>query len=301
LAKYRGDATRFPSLVLSTGGDNSPSYTENGSMVPPIDSPSKVFARLFIDDSLEERRAAAARLRQGQSIMDLVAEDARSLGRELGSEDQDRLDAYFSSVRQLEQRMAEMERWSQRPKPKVATQPPQDIGNPSDLVARLGLMCDVCKLALETDATRFITLHISGFGGVISIEGVDQGYHALSHHGLDETKLEQLALVEGALLERWGAFVRQFKEANDGDSRLLDRTTMLLTSNLGNASNHDNRNMPVVLAGGSFRHAGHLAFDRNNNYPLPNLYVSILQQLGLEIDEFASSTGSMSGLGFSVT
>ena len=152
------------------------------------------------------------------------------------------------------------------------------------------------KLALQTDSARFITLHIPGAGGVIPIEGVDEGYHNLSHHGRDEEKLAQLALVETALVNCWGDFLRELSRTEESSGSLLDNTSVLLTSNLGNASNHDNRNMPVLFAGGGFRHGQHLAFDQKNNYPLPNLYLSILHQLGLEVDQFATSTGEMNGL-----
>ncbi len=296
VAKHRGLETRFPSLVLSTGGNSSPSYTENGAMVPALASPAQLFAKLFVDDSPQQRELQATRVRQGRSIMDLVADDAKSLGRELGGGDRDRMDLYFTSVRELEKRMAEAERWSRLPKPVVDAAKPVDIGNPNDLVARIGAMCDMVKLALETDSTRVVTLHIPGAGGVIPIEGVQDGYHALSHHGLDDQKLAQLALVEAAILERWGMFIRQLSQVHESEGELLDQTSVLLTSNLGNASNHDNRNMPVILAGGRYRHAGHLAFDRRDNYPLPNLYVSILQQLGMQTEAFASSTGTMTGL-----
>lgn len=298
LAKHLGDATRYPSLVLSTGGSTSPSYTESGAMIPPQDSPAQLFADLFIDESAKQRQLQAARVRQGRSIMDIVGEDARSLQRELGAGDRDRLDAYFTSVRELEKRMAMNERWAKLPKPKVDARQPVDIGDSSDLIGRQKMMCDVIKLALETDSSRFITLHIPGAGGVIPIEGVDEGYHGLSHHGRDEEKLAQLALVETALIEQWGSFLRELRGSAEADANLLDHTTVLLTSNLGNASNHDNRNMPVLLAGGQFRHGQHLAFDRRNNYPLPNLYVSVLQQMGMPVDRFASSTGTMNGLEF---
>ncbi len=296
MAKHLGDATRFPSLVLSTGGSSSPCYTENGAMIPPEDRPSRLFAKLFVNDSKKERQLQAGRVRQGRSIMDLVGEDAKSLQRELGTGDRNRLDAFFTSVRQLERRMAESEKWAKRPKPKVGVAPPLDINDPSDLIARQKTMCDVIKLALQTDSTRFVTLHIPGAGGVIPIEGVDQGYHNLSHHGLDETKLAQLALVETALVAQWGEFLRELQSAEDSGGCLLDHTTVFLTSNLGNASNHDNRNMPVLLGGGGFGHGQHLAFDRKNNYPLPNLYVSVLQEVGMETDRFATSTGTMTGL-----
>lgn len=296
MAKHLGDATRFPSLVLSTGGSNSPAYTDNGSMIPPETSPRRLFERLFIDDSPKEQKRQAKRIRQGRSIMDLVAEDARSLQRELGAGDRDRLDAYFTSVRDLEKRMEMSERWAKRPKPEVDAQPPVDINNPNDLVARQKTMCDVIRLALKTDSTRFVTLHLPGSGGVVPVDGVAEGYHSLSHHGRDEEKLAQLALVESAMLTQWGEFLRDLRQTEDGDRTLLDNTTVFLTSNLGNGSNHDNRNMPVLLAGGGFRHGQHLAFDRKNNYPLPNLYVSVLQNVGLETDRFASSSGTMRGL-----
>jgi hypothetical protein len=296
LAKHLGDATRFPSLVLSCSGSTSPSYTENGAMIPPEDSPSRMFAQLFVDESPQARRLQAERISQGRSIMDLVGEDAKALSRDLGAGDRDRLDAYFTSVRDLEKRMAETEKWAKLPKPKVDVPPPVDITDPSDLIGRQKTMCDVVKLALQTDSTRFISLHIPGAGGVIPIEGVSEGYHALSHHGRDEEKLAQLALVEQALVAQWGQFLRDLHASDESEGTLLDHTSVLLTSNLGNASNHDNRNMPVLFAGGGFRHGRHLAFDTNNNYPLPNLFLSVLQQTGLEIDRFATSTGTMNGL-----
>jgi hypothetical protein len=296
LAKHLGNQTRFPSLVLAAGGSNSPSYTENGSMIPALDSPSKLFTRLFVNDSAAEREQHAQRARQGQSIMDLVADDSRALQRKLGRGDRDRLDAYFTSVRELEHRLVESEAWAHRPKPAVSVPKPIDIGNPNDFIGRQRLMCDMIRLALATDSSRFVTLHLGGGGGVVPIEGVEEGYHTLSHHGRDDEKLDQLALVETAIIGAWGDFLRDLAKSDDHGSNLLDHTTVLLTSNLGNSSSHDNRNMPVLVGGGGFKHGQHLSFDRNNNYPLPNLYVSVLQQTGLEHDHFATSTGTMTGL-----
>lgn len=296
LAKHLGSQTRFPSLVVSISGSNSPCYTENGAMVPAEESPSRLFARLFIDDKPTERARQAQRVREGRSILDLVADDARRLTREVGPGDRDTLDNYFTSVREFETRLAESERWARLEKPKVDYPLPVDIGNANDFIGRQRLMSDVIRLALQTDSTRFITFHMGGSGGVLPIEGVQEGYHSLSHHGLDEQKLEQLALVESAILRAWGDFLRDLRTVSDESGSLLDQTAVLLTSNLGNASNHDNRNMPVLLAGGGFKHGQHLAFDRKNNYPLPNLFVSLAQRMGLEQDRFASSTGTFSGL-----
>jgi hypothetical protein len=126
---------------------------------------------------------------------------------------------------------------------------------------------------------------------VQGIEGVDEAYHNLSHHGMDERKLAQLALVEQGVINEWAGFLRKLKT-----DALLDETMVLLTSNLGNASAHDNKNMPVLFAGGGFKHGQHLAFDQKDNYPLPNLYLSALQRLGLEEASFATTETTMRGL-----
>ena len=296
LARHFGHQTRFPSLVLGLGGANSPSYTENGSMIPAETSPAKLFTRLFVADGPAERKRQVARAREGQSIMDLVADDARSLERSLGAGDRGRLDAYLTSVRDLEKRLVEAEAWADRPKPVVPVAKPTDVGNPNDVVARQRLMSDMVRLALATDSTRFVTLHLGGSGGVVPVEGVDEGYHSLSHHGMDAEKLAQLALVEAEIIKAFGDFLRGLAGEQEEGATLLDRTSVLLTSNLGNASSHDNRNLPVVRARGGVRPRAHLAFDRKHNQPLPNLFLSLLQRTGLEVDRFATSTGTLPGL-----
>jgi hypothetical protein len=295
LAKYLGGKTRYPSLVLSTKGSQSPSYTENGSMISAEDSPAELFAKLFVNESKVERQKQAERIRSGRSIMDVVGEDARRLQRELGAGDRDRLDAYFTSVRDLEKRMAANEDWAKLPKPVVDAKLPK-TPDQNDLVGRQALMLDLIKLALKTDSSRFISLHIPAGNSKPPIEGVDQGYHTLSHHGRDEDKLSQLALIEEQIVAAWGGFLRDLQSVEETGGTLLDHTSVLMTSNLGNASSHDNRNLPVLFAGGGFEHGKHVAFDRKNNYPLANLFVSVLQQTGLEVDQFSSGKGTMKGL-----
>lgn len=295
LAKHLGDATRFPSLVLSTSGTQSPSYTDTGAMIPSESSPSRLFAKLFVDESRKERLLQADRIRNGRSIMDVVNEDAKRLQRELGSADRNRLDAYFSSVRDLEQRMAANERWAKLPKPVVDARPPTPP-DANDLVGCQAMMLSVMKLALQTDSTRFITLNLPGGNSRLPIEGVEEGYHTLSHHGRDADKLAQLALIEEQIVGAYGDFLRSLAGFGETTGNLLDHTSVLLTSNLGNASSHDNRNLPVLIGGGGFRHGQHLAFDQRNNYPLANLFVSVLQQAGLPTAEFSSGKSTMNGL-----
>ncbi|MCA9138397.1 MAG: DUF1552 domain-containing protein, partial [Planctomycetales bacterium] len=170
LAKHLGDATRFPSLVLSTSGTQSPSYTETGAMIASESSPSNLFAKLFVDESQQERMLQADRIRSGRSIMDVVTEDAKRLQRELGAGDRNRLDAYFTSVRDLEQRMAANERWAKMPKPVIDARPPSPP-DANDLVGCQAMMLGVMKLALQTDSTRFITLNLPGGNSRLPIEG----------------------------------------------------------------------------------------------------------------------------------
>ncbi|TLD68951.1 DUF1552 domain-containing protein [Phragmitibacter flavus] len=289
MAKHLGHETRFPSLVMNTSRQASPSYTENGSMIPAQHHAMGLFTKLFVNDSVTEQARQAELIRRGRSIMDVVGAEAKSLQRELGAGDRDKLDAWFTSVRDLEQRLVANEEWVNRPKPKVNMEPPTKMPRDNEVeVQRIFL--DIAHLSLATDSTRFITLHVTG-NSVSGIEGVEENYHGLSHHGMDDEKLDQLARVEQGVIDQWGAFLRKLKQ-----DELLDDTMVLLTSNLGNASSHDNKNMPVLFAGGGFKHGQHLAFDGKNNYPLPNLYLSFLQRLGLEQEQFATSTGTMRGL-----
>ncbi|MCI0463931.1 MAG: DUF1552 domain-containing protein [Gemmataceae bacterium] len=290
-----GGETRFPSLVLSCEGF-SLSWTRSGALVPSDTSPARMFARLFLEGRPDEVAAQVRRLQDGQSILDTVGDQARRMQPGLGSADRDKLDEYFSSVRELERGLARSEEWSRRPRPQVNARPPQDIHNPADLVGRARLMFDLIHLALQTDSTRLITLLLLGTSLVPPIQGVSLGHHDLSHHGQDPTKIAQLRTVELEKLRTFRAFLAKLKETREQDATLLDRTMVFFSSNLGNASSHSTRNLPVLLAGGGFRHGQHLAFNPTNPPPLSNLYVSMLQRLGIDADRFGSSTGTLTGL-----
>ncbi len=288
----RGE-TRFASLSL---GESGLSWTRSGAQVPTDVYPGGVFARLFLEGRPEEVQAQARRLRDGQSILDSLRGQSKKMQAALGPNDRAKLDEYFTSVRELEQRLAQAEQWAKKPKPKVDAKPPQNITNGIDLVGKTRIWFDFLHLALQTDSTRLITLTLLGTSGVPPIPGVTFGHHDLSHHGQDPVKIEQLKKVELEKMKCLRDFLVKLKETKEEGSSLLDRTMVFFSSNLGNAATHAVKNMPVLLAGGGFRHGQHLAFDPTNPPPLSNLYVSMLQRLGIETDKFGSSTGTLTGL-----
>jgi hypothetical protein len=294
-AEHIGEQTRFGHLALSTEGFGL-SWTRSGALVPTEVFPSTVFARLFLEGRPDEVAAQARRLRNGQSILDTVRDQARRMQPELGTRDREKLDEYFTSVRELERRLVTGEQWSRRPKPKVDVPPPVDNTNGADLIGKNRLMFDLIHLALQTDSTRLITLLLLGTSLVPPIPGVSLGHHDLSHHGQDPTKIEQLTTVELEKMKTVRELLTKLKATEEQGATLLDRTMVYFSSNLGNASNHSSQNLPILLAGGGFRHGQHLAFDPANPPPLSNLYVSMLHRLGIEADAFGSSTGTLTGL-----
>jgi len=294
-ARQIGLRTRYSSLVLGTGNTGL-SWSQGGVEIPPITSPSAVFTRLFLEGNAAEKAAAKRWLHEGRSILDLTAEDARGVERSLGARDRQKLDQYFTAVRETEQRLHKAEEWESKPKPKVAAKIPTDIESLSDVVGRTRLMYDVIHLALQSDSTRIITLNQTVPPGVPPVEGVTQGYHNLTHHGRDPGKIAELTLIEMEQIKAFRDFLAKLHSTGDGAGTLLDQTMVLLGSNLGNASSHSNENLPVLLAGGGFKHGQHLPFNRDKNTPLANLFVTMLQRLGVESDRFASSSGTLTGL-----
>lgn len=294
-AEQIGGQTRFPSLSLSAEGFGL-SWTRSGALVPPDLYPATVFARLFMEGRPDEVEAQKRRLRDGQSILDTVREQAKSLSPTLAARDREKVDEYFTSVRELEQRMVTAEEWSKKPKPKVEAKQPQNNMNSADLIGKTKLLFDLTHLALQTDSTRLVSMLLLGTSLVPPVAGVSLGHHDLSHHGQDANKIEQLKKIELEKMKVVSEFLTKLKQTDEQGESLLDRTMVFFSSNLGNASNHSTKNLPVLFAGGGFQHGQHLAFDPKNSPPLCNLYVSMLQRLGIETDKFGSSTGTLTGL-----
>lgn len=295
-ADHIGTQTRFPSLALSGEGSGGLSWTRTGALIAADNSPSRVFARLFLEGNANDVQTQIRRLEDGRSILDDVSSQAKSIRSDLGNDDRDKLDEYLTSIRELEQRMVSDESWVKKPKPKVDVEPPKDIPNAADLIGRTRLLFDLSHLALQTDSTRLITIMLAGSSFAPPIEGVSLGHHDLSHHGKDPSKLAQLKIVETETMKTVRDLLGKLKQSEESGHSLLDRTTVFLGSNLGDGSSHSTKNLPVLLAGGGFQHGQHLAFDADNPPPLCNLFVNMLQALGIEADNFGTSTGTLTGL-----
>jgi hypothetical protein len=285
-AELIGNRTRYPSLVLANSNEGSTlSYTRSGAPIPSEKSPKRLFQKLFVQGKPEEVAANVEALKQGRSLLDFVGEQSKRLNRSLSKSDQNRMDQYFTAVRDLEQRLATSESWEYKPKPVVTAKPPEDIDDPKAFVQRTRLFFDVIKLALETDSSRVMSFFID-----------TTVIHNITHHGNRPEVLAELRGHEEGQFAALGDFLKTLSETKEEGQSLLDRTMVLYGTCMGSANSHSNVNLPALLAGGGFKHGQHLAFDQQNNYPLTNLFVSMLQRLGIETDEFSSGKGTFRGL-----
>jgi len=293
-AEKLGYVTRSPSVVLSTHGPSSQSFTSSGVMVPAEFSPSKLFSKLFLQGNPQEIARQKRKLHEGKSILDELEAQTRTLQRNASSTDKQRLEEYFESVRESERDLREALAWIDRPKPKVTAVQPIDIPDKTDLIGRTRLLLGLVPLIVQTDSSRVVSVVIQDHHVIPQVAGVSSEHHNLSHHGKDPAKIEQLQKIEHAIVSCFGTLLNDLSAKKEADRSLLDNTMTLFGSNLGNANSHDWRNLPIVLAGGGFQHGKYVAHDRNDNTPLSNLFVRMLQQAKIEADSFATSSGALS-------
>ncbi len=299
-AELLGPVTRFPSFVLDVNAESTQgmAFSRSGVKVPAEKSPAKLYEKMFLQGKPSEVEARIADLGRGRSSLDFVSDDAKRLARSVGAADQARLDQYFSAVRDLERQLELAQEWERKPKPKPSAPAPTDISENKKLIDKIRLMLDVARLGFESDSTRVVSLFINTFSVVADLPGVKDETHSITHHGGRKEALDQLFIIESAQFKVLSEFLTNLNATQEGGDSLLDRTMVLYGAPMGNAASHDNKNLPMLLLGGGFKHAGHLEFDKKKNYPLPNLYLSMLQRMGLPVDKFATSTGTMRGLDF---
>ncbi len=290
-ASHLAGTTRFPSIALSTLRATSQSYSSGGVMIPAITSPSRLFAALFLKGTADEILKEKHRLARGHSILDGLADEARRLRKQASGSDGHMLDEYFDSIRATERDILRQQDWLESPKPKVNIDAPLDILDPADLIGKTSLLVRMIPLILQSDSSRVVTLMIQDHLAVPKVEGVAGSHHSLSHHGQNPEKIEQLRRVETLLLSNFAELLSALKRVGERGRSLLDETAVLFGSNLGNANAHDTRNLPIFLAGGGFQHGSFVQSAAPK--PLCNLFVSMLQNLGLEIDQFGQSTGTL--------
>ena len=308
--QYRGE-TRYESFALTTQGP-SLSVTANGVSIPAMDKPSEVFKKLFLAASPVEMEAELRRIDEGRSMLDFVNERAKGLNSRISSADRHRVEQYFESVRDVERQLKMTREWVNRPKPAAIGSEPPDISDNQKQQARFQLMIDMIHLALVTDSTRSVSLMTFGM------------HHDLSHHGKEPGKLDACRKVELELIQSFAGLLTKLKSSQEADSTLLNSTMVMMTSNLRDGNTHWTYNLPVILAGGGFQHGQHLAFNRpyleevnhelnpapgapvnlekkiplmgQDQQPLCNLYTSMLQKAGVEVDRFSSASGPLDGL-----
>lgn len=295
--------TRFATLNLGVNIDKanrSLAWTRDGVLLPAEDNAPALFRKMFVQGDPNEVKRQLHRLEERGSILDTLLDDTKQYSRALGRDDRARLDQYLTSVREVEERLHIAGEWEQRPKPAAATPAPADIEDKKLFFEKFDLMLSMAQLALESDSTRIVTLMVDAFATPVFKLHPDQettdGYHNLSHHGQSAEKLRQLDDADRQQMALLQKLLRGLAGTRERGRRLLDSTMVLYGSNMGDANTHDNTNLPILLAGGGFRHGQHIAFRRDNNTPLANLFVSMLQRMGVETDAFASSAGRIDSL-----
>ncbi|NNE92738.1 MAG: DUF1552 domain-containing protein [Verrucomicrobiales bacterium] len=293
-AEAMGGLTRFPSLTIGSEdgihGGCQMCWTRSGTRVPPIPGANELFKKLFVNESSDNLKKAKDRFDLKGSILDAVHGDAKSLGNKLDKSDREKLDEYFSSVRHVEKQLELQRQWADVPKPEAPFAEPKN----TNMVDDLPLLYDLIILALQTDSTRIATLEIGGDFESRYFD-IKKGYHSLSHHGNAPDNIKNLLVLEEYQMQQFARFVEKMKSISDGDSTLLEKTMVLFGSGMANANSHTNKNLPVILAGGGFKHGEYREFPREglNCQPLCNLYVNLLQRFGVEVESFGTSTGAL--------
>ncbi|HBV62214.1 MAG TPA: hypothetical protein DEF45_04250 [Rhodopirellula sp.] len=292
LAEHHGAATRFPSLTLGCRERNLLSFTRTGVQVPSIDLRA-AYRKMFYEDSAEAKITQKKQFERHSSILDVVREQAKAMNGQLSQTDRRKLAEYFDSVRTLEQKITQQQPWLQRAKPKTDVKEPNP-GNGTE--EQLKAMIEIIALALQTDSTRAITM-TSGF--VNGDFGLNGGYHGFSHHGENEEQVAALKKIEGFQISMMSYLIDLLKAQEDriNGGTLFDHTAILFGCGMASGT-HSTTNLPLVLAGGGFKHGEHKVYPEadHERVPAANLLLSILQNSGLELEQFGSSTGSLRGL-----
>jgi hypothetical protein len=305
-AKQLGKQTPLPSLELAVdattpigacdGGmsciyETSLSWSSPTTPLPAEANPRVVFERLFGDGGSAADRLAA--LREDGSLIDFVSDDIAHVQKKLGPGDRTKLSQYLDTVREIERRIQKAEQQTANSAAPDLTRP---IGVPSAYGDHAKLMFDLQALAMQADITRVITFQLAREASTRTYPevGVPEAHHPTSHHGNDPEKLAKLAKINAYHVSLFAYYLEKLKSIPDGDGSLLDHSMILLGSGMGNPDVHNHVNLPIVVAGGG---AGKLKGGRHIKYeeptPLANLHLTLLDKVGIHLDSFADSKGTI--------
>ncbi len=308
-AKHIGRDTRLPSLelamdLLSVVGQcdngyacvyqNNLSWASPTTPLPAEAHPRIVFETLFGDGGTAEERLRS--LHRRASLLDAIMEDFHRLSRDLGAADRQRVNDYLDSIREVERRIQQAESFAKdNPLPDLD----RPVGVPADYGDHARLMFDLQVLALQGDITRVITFQLARetSNRTYPQAGVSEPHHPLTHHGNDPEKIAKVAKINEYHVSLFAYFLERLQATPEGDGTLLDHALYLYGSGMGNPNVHDHRNLPILVAGGAagqVRGGRHLKFDQPT--PLANLHVTLLNKVGVPIERFGDSNGSIDAL-----
>ncbi len=304
--------TRFSSLELSCDAVRQSGSCDSGyscayqfnlswrsetQPVAPESNPRQVFERLFGKGAAENPEGAGERQKaRERSLLDFVMQDARALEKQLGRNDQRKLDEYLTGVREIEKRIQLAERFG-IPKAPAGVAP---TGIPANYKEHLRLMFDMLALAFQTDSTRVGTFLMAHDGSNRNFPdiGVTSGHHELSHHQEDPTKIEQLTRIDRFYTEQLAYFLQRLRGMREPNGKsVLDNSMVVYCGGLSDANKHSHNNLPAIVAGrggGVLQPGQHLSLSQPA--PMTNLYLGLLQRMGLPVERIGDSTGALSGV-----
>ena len=295
MARRTYGRVRFPSVHAALENGIRMSWNANGVELKPVTDPHRLFDHLFLNLTAEQRKVRKQLIARNGSILDTVGEQLAGLQRRAGRRDRERLDQYATSIRELEASLAGRSEWIDRDKPKFDISQ-RFAGAETTIENRYDAIFDMIAHAFETDLTRVATVAFPNELGYTDIDGVTRGYHACTHNGKKEEVIAELVALESFQTAQLSRCLRKLDAVREphADGTLLDRTIVLFGSGMGYGGTHSNRNLPILVAGGGFRHLGHVDTRSGSgfNMPLCNLYVTLLQRFGVERDRFNTSTGA---------
>ena len=278
MAEVMGRETRFSSLALAISDRGwGQSWSETGSAIPPIYEEENLYKMLFGKEDLKE---VATQLHNDQQIIKALEREASTLKR-----DQTALKRYEKNLNQLKLRLERRKYWLNKPKPQVANTLSQDKTYPFS--TRIKNLLDLSKEAFRTDSTRVISLSLEFIEGAIKVPNATGSWHSLSHHGNNKKSLKSLQSIESDILKNVDQFLYNLDQIKEGSGTLLDNTTVFIGTNFGDAAKHTHFNLPTIIAGGGYKHKGHVKVAKNT--PLCNLYLELLNQHGTDAGKFGTS------------